>query len=243
MRHGVGRDIMGPDASSGWQGLYASAGAQKVLLEQNNRDLADALNAARAESAHRASEVLELTRQNSKLESDLANEKANSERLTQQFKLLAADILKENSKTFSEGSQKELATLLDPLKTQIKEFREKVEQTQIDSKTGVAELRGLIGALAEQSKQMGEKAENLATALRGSAKTQGDWGEFILRDLLEKAGLREDEQYSFQQNFSGLKAKTAQSLNQRAPTSLFSCPAAATWLSTPKFLSRPTPIT
>ena len=66
-------------------------------------------------------------------------------------------------------------------------------------------MRGLIGALAEQSKQMGEKAENLATALRGSAKTQGDWGEFILRDLLEKAGLREGEQYSFQQNFSGLE--------------------------------------
>lgn len=189
----------------GYWARSASAGAQKVLLEQNNRDLADALNAARAESAHRVSEVLELTRQNSKLESDLANEKANGERLTQQFRLLASDILKENSKIFSEGSQKELATLLDPLKTQIKEFREKVEQTQIDSKTGAAELRGLIGALAEQSKQMGEKAENLATALRGSAKTQGDWGEFILRDLLEKAGLREGDQYSFQQNFSGLE--------------------------------------
>ncbi len=191
----------------GYWARSASASAQKVLFEQNNRDVADALNAARAESANRASEVLELTRQNSKLESDLANEKANGERLTQQFILLASDILKENSKTFSEGSQKELATLLDPLKTQIKEFREKVEQTQTDSKTGVAELRGLIGALAEQSKQMGEKAENLATALRGSAKTQGDWGEFILRDLLEKAGLREGEQYSFQQNFSGLEGE------------------------------------
>ncbi|HEU5457437.1 MAG TPA: DNA recombination protein RmuC, partial [Terracidiphilus sp.] len=32
----------------------------------------------------------------------------------------------------------------------------------------------------------------------------GDWGEFILRDLLEKAGLREGEQYSFQQSFTGL---------------------------------------
>jgi DNA recombination protein RmuC len=55
----------------------------------------------------------------------------------------------------------------------------------------------------------------LSTALRGSAKAQGDWGEFILRDLLEKAGLREGDQYSFQETFGGLenenggRAKTA----------------------------------
>ncbi len=47
------------------------------------------------------------------------------------------------------------------------------------------------------------------TALRGSAKTQGDWGEFILRDLLEKAGLREGEQYSFQQSFSAADAENS----------------------------------
>jgi DNA recombination protein RmuC len=40
--------------------------------------------------------------------------------------------------------------------------------------------------------------------LRGSSKTQGDWGEFILRDLLEKAGLHEGHEYSFQQSFTGL---------------------------------------
>ena len=38
--------------------------------------------------------------------------------------------------------------------------------------------------------------------MRGSAKAQGDWGEFILRDLLDKAGLREGEQYRFQQSFA-----------------------------------------
>ena len=65
------------------------------------------------------------------------------------------------------------------------------------------------------NQQLSEEAKNLTTALRGSSKAQGDWGEFILRDLLEKAGLREGEQYSFQQNFVGLasdegeKAKSA----------------------------------
>ncbi|MEI9968651.1 MAG: DNA recombination protein RmuC [Terracidiphilus sp.] len=191
----------------GYLARNASASTQKALLEQSNRDLTGALNSSRAEEAQRTGEILELTRQNSKFESDLANEKANAERLTQQFKLLSAEILKENSKTFSEGSQKELGNLLNPLREQIKEFREKVEKAQNDSNVGVAKLEGLIGNLGNVNQQLAAEAKGLATALRGSAKAQGDWGEFILRDLLEKAGLREGEQYSFQQTFSGLEGE------------------------------------
>jgi DNA recombination protein RmuC len=182
----------------------ASASTEKALFEQSSREMSEALSALQAQMATRDSEVLNLTRLTSKLESDLANEKSNAERLTQQFKLLAGEILRENSKSFSADSQKELGTLLDPLKTQIKEFREKVEQAQSDSKTGVAKLEGLIGNLGSLNQQLTQEAHNLSTALRGSSKAQGDWGEFILRDLLEKAGLREGEQYSFQQTFSGL---------------------------------------
>jgi len=151
----------------------------------------------------------------SQLEADLKNERQNViEKLTllneakaalsNQFQAVAAEILDQKSKSFSEGSQKEIANLLSPLKAQIEEFKKKVEEAQSDSKTGVATLQGLIGGLSNLNQQLTEQARNLTTALRGSAKTQGDWGEFILRDLLEKAGLRESEQYSFQQSFAGL---------------------------------------
>ena len=63
---------------------------------------------------------------------------------------------------------------------------------------------GLVGNLSNLNKQLSDDARNLTTALRGSAKAQGDWGEFILLDLLDKAGLREGEQYSFQQRFAEL---------------------------------------
>lgn len=122
--------------------------------------------------------------------------------LANQFEALAGKILDEKSKTFADASQKDLGSLLDPLKIQIKEFREKVEAAQKDSNTGVTRLETLIGSLSMLNVQLAEEAKNLTTALRGSAKTQGDWGEFILRDLLDKAGLREGEQYSFQQSFS-----------------------------------------
>jgi DNA recombination protein RmuC len=146
------------------------------------------------------------------LETKLENEKKNlqeklalldaaKQTLANQFEALAGDILEKKTKSFSEGSQKELGTLLAPLKEQINEFRKKVEEAQSDSKTGVTKLETLIGTLGGLNQQLTEEARNLTTALRGSSKAQGDWGEFILRDLLEKAGLHEGEQYSFQERF------------------------------------------
>lgn len=149
------------------------------------------------------------------LETSLANEQKNMAEkialletakaaLANQFEALAGKILDEKSKTFAESSQKDLGNLLTPLKTQIEDFRKKVEEAQKDSSTGVTKLETLIGSLSSLNLQLAEEAKNLTTALRGSAKTQGDWGEFILRDLLDKAGLREGEQYSFQQSFIGV---------------------------------------
>ncbi|HUX27612.1 MAG TPA: DNA recombination protein RmuC [Terracidiphilus sp.] len=227
-----------------------SASAEKALLDQRNRELADALNAARAELtqaqaeslAHAGFESLAAEREKSlqqlaaerdtlrselqasaevvrthtahisQLEADLRNERQNlaeklalletaKQALANQFESLAAEILEKKSKTFSEGSQKELGTLLTPLREQIKEFREKVEQAQSDSKTGVTKLETLIGTLGGLNQQLTAEAHNLTTALRGSAKAQGDWGELIARNLLEKAGLREGEQFRVQETF------------------------------------------
>jgi DNA recombination protein RmuC len=149
----------------------------------------------------------------SQLEADLRNERQNlaekialletaKKSLSDQFQALASEILDQKSKTLAESSQKDLNTLLAPLQTQIKEFRDRVEKVQSDSTVGVTELKTLIGNLNMMNQQLSDEARNLTTALRGSAKTQGDWGEFILRDLLDKAGLREGEQYTFQQSFT-----------------------------------------
>jgi DNA recombination protein RmuC len=149
----------------------------------------------------------------SQLEADLHNERKSlgekvellenaKKALADQFQALAADILDQKSKLFSDGSQKEIGTLLNPLRQQIEDFRKKVEEAQSDSKTGVTRLETLIGSLGTLNQALTEEARNLSTALRGSSKAQGDWGEFILRDLLDKAGLREGEQYVFQQPFA-----------------------------------------
>ena len=195
-------------------GFEAQATERKTAIDR----LASERDAARAELQSRIEAERLASSRISQLESDLRNEKQNlaekvalletaKTALANQFEALAGKVLDEKSKTFSESSQKDLGTLLDPLKTQIKEFREKVEAAQKDSNTGVTKLETLIGSLNTLNQQLAEEAKHLTTALRGSAKAQGDWGEFILRDLLDKAGLREGEQYSFQQSFSGVDAE------------------------------------
>src|SRR5258708_1196192 len=159
-----------------------------------------------------------LTAEISQLQADLNNERRGlaekvalletaKKSLSDQFQALAGEILDQKSKAFAEASQKDLGNVLSPLRDQIKEFREKVEQAQTDSKDGVTTLRTLIGNLGTMNQQLSEEARNLSTALRGSAKAQGDWGEFILRDLLDKAGLREGDQYKFQQSITGLESE------------------------------------
>jgi DNA recombination protein RmuC len=196
----------------------ASSKAQSAAFEALAAERERAAAGLRGELQGKSEAERDLAARVSGLEAELRNERQNlkeklelletaKKALADQFQALAGEILDKKSQAFSESSQTQLGTLLEPLKTQIKEFREKVEQAQSDSKTGVAKLEGLIGNLGSLNQQLAEEAKGLSSALRGSAKAQGDWGEFILRDLLEKAGLREGEQYSFQQSFMGLESE------------------------------------
>jgi DNA recombination protein RmuC len=197
-----------------------SAALETLAAEREKRigELGGEIEALRASLAAKTDEAGRLAATVAELNAKLESEQKNlaeklalletaKKALADQFQALAGDILDQKSKSFSEGSQKELGSLLNPLKTQIEEFRKKVEEAQTDSKTGVATLQGMVGSLTNLNQKLAEDARNLTTALRGSAKAQGDWGEFILRDLLEKAGLREGQQYSFQQSFTGLESE------------------------------------
>jgi len=152
----------------------------------------------------------------SRLEAELKGERESSQEklklltdarieLTHQFEALAGKILDEKSTKFTEQNKTNLDQLLNPLRVQINDFRGKVEEAQKDSLAGRVELRGKLELLEKLNQQLSAEAHNLTTALRGSSKTQGDWGEFILRDLLEKAGLREGEQYRFQETFAAVE--------------------------------------
>jgi DNA recombination protein RmuC len=62
-------------------------------------------------------------------------------------------------------------------------------------------LRTEVKKLSELNTQITKEAENLAKAIKGDTKTQGNWGEFILERILEKSGLTKDREYRVQASF------------------------------------------
>jgi DNA recombination protein RmuC len=196
------------DARAGFEAL---AEERRKTIEQFNQEksaLRDDLRAkTEAEGAAHAriSELeAELRSEREGLKEKVALLETAEKTLADKFEVLSGRIFDEKTKAFSETNKNELGNLLTPLREQLGDFRKRVEEAQSDSKTGVTELKTLIGALGTLNQALTEEAHNLATALRRDTKAQGNWGETILRNILDKSGLEEGEHYRFQPSFMEL---------------------------------------
>ena len=122
------------------------------------------------------------------------------EQMTKEFKLLAAEIMKLNSESFSKQNKEQIETILTPLREKLVEFQQGVKDAHTESVKDHATLVEHIRQLTESSAKMTTETSSLTRALRGEAQTQGAWGEMILASILEKSGLREGEEYVVQQS-------------------------------------------
>lgn len=139
-----------------------------------------------------------LKEENIQLKAQSSQGEQNEKNLITLFENIAAKILKENTKDFAETNQKEIESLLKPFKENLHEFGQKMEQV----KTQNTVLETQIKTLKESSETLSKDAQNLAEALRGSSKIQGNWGEILLKRILESSGLEEDVHYTLQDSFS-----------------------------------------
>jgi len=126
----------------------------------------------------------------------------HEERLKKEFQNLANQIFEEKGKAFDEKSKASMDTLLSPFRTQIEEFRKKVEDIHHKDTEQQGALRAELQHLKEMNRQITEEAHQLATALKGQKKTQGNWGELILENVLERSGLRKDIDYKREVSFT-----------------------------------------
>ena len=161
-----------------------------------------AREAAEAQLAKLAEELTEL-RTRTDAERAHADEKLKmlddaKRALGDQFKSLANDILEEKAKRFTEQNQANLGTLLDPLRTQLSEFKGKVEEVYVQEGKDRSALSEQVRQLMELNQTLSRDATNLTNALKGSSKTQGNWGELILERVLEASGLRKGFEYHVQ---------------------------------------------
>ena len=144
--------------------------------------------------------TMQLTQERNQSQEKMALLQNAREELSLQFKNLANDILEEKSKRFSEQNQQSLGQLLDPLKTKLQEFQGKVEQVYVQEGKDRSALAEQVRQLMELNKTVSQEANNLTKALKGSNKTQGNWGELVLERVLESSGLRKGEEYDVQES-------------------------------------------
>jgi len=193
--------------SSGRQNgaLVAELDATRETLHQVRLDLTSVQD-ERAKTAAEASRLTdELTELRTRSDADRQNSEEKlqlllraKEALTDQFKSLANEILEEKSKRFAEQNQTSLGQLLEPLKTKLSEFQGKVEEVYVQEGKDRTKLAAQVDQLVALNQMLSQDAKNLTQALKGSAKTQGNWGELILERVLEASGLRKGEEYFVQ---------------------------------------------
>ncbi len=140
-----------------------------------------------------------VTAKNTALSEQMIAQKQDLENLNrkfnQEFENIANQILENKSAKFTEINKINLTNILEPLGQNIQEFKKKVEDSYNNESKERFSLGQKVTELAELNKQISQEAHNLTQALKSDSKIQGCWGEMILESILERSGLRKDEQY------------------------------------------------
>ena len=190
--------------------------AELIRLQQAVEHLTPSIESLRADVAQREQqiegqreEIAALSQSQARLQQSLQEREAHHQeqlkqltdarkQMTEQFQNLSAEVLKNNSQQLAQQQNERLTHLLKPFDQRLQAFGEQVRRTHDTDVRERISLKEELKRLAEQGERMTQEADGLAKALKGEAKTRGDWGEVILERVLEQSGLRRDQEYRVQ---------------------------------------------
>jgi DNA recombination protein RmuC len=150
--------------------------------------------------------ITQLTRQNTELQTkqserdashlrEVANFEQQKASLAEQFKILSHEILEERAKSLQESSKLTLSSVINPFQQSIDSFKKEVQEIHHRETTQQGELRRELESLKTLNQHMTTEAHELSTALRGQKKLQGNWGELVLENVLDRSGLQLGKDY------------------------------------------------
>ncbi|NTW54886.1 MAG: DNA recombination protein RmuC [Chlorobaculum sp.] len=126
--------------------------------------------------------------------------RADEARLQATLENLANRIVEERGAALSEQHRQRLDGLLEPFRLQLDSFRQRVDEVHRSDTELSARLLEQVRQLQELNHQVSDEANNLARAIKGESKKQGDWGELIVERLFEASGLVKGREYTVQES-------------------------------------------
>lgn len=127
------------------------------------------------------------------------------EQLEQQARLIKEQItttteriLKERAAELRTTNKEQLSSILNPLHENLRQMKEAVEKSDREQTITMERLGQSIQENLKQAKEVGQQADRLANALTSENKTQGNFGELRLRQMLEDMGFEEGIQFEEQ---------------------------------------------
>lgn len=169
--------------------------SNSLLLIKNDELRAEyhAVSVQRGELSSRCDELLNQI--NLIKDSEVESEK----RMKILFENVATKIIDDKKDKMDKMGAEQLKALLLPFGDNLKSFKSRVEEVYLNESKERHSLEREIKRLVEANQRISEDATNLTNALKGNNKTQGNWGEMILEQILENSGLvRGAEGYELQ---------------------------------------------
>ena len=111
-----------------------------------------------------------------------------------EFENVAQKIFQENTKSYKEESSKNLTQILTPFKENIEGFKKSIQSFENKEESLDKTIKDFININTD----MRDGTIKLTQALEGNSKTLGQWGEFMLANILEKSGLRKGDEFILQ---------------------------------------------
>ena len=152
----------------------------------------------RQSTATLTGQLATLTERQRQQESDFAALQARSRA---EFSEVSSRLLASSGAALREDHARTLKSLLDPVHARLVEFQTEVDRKFSEEAKEKASLKTQIEQLASLNQNLSHEARQLALALKGDSKTQGDWGELQLERLLEAAGLHAETHFDTQLSF------------------------------------------
>ena len=136
---------------------------------------------------------------------DYERQKRNEDEnlLREQIAAISKNIVHQGNQVIKQENQFQLEQLLLPFKEKLTTFENEIRAQKERGSAHFSSMESLVKALSEQHQQMNHTAQNLADALKGDQKTQGNWGELALERILEISGLQEGIEYEKQHTLKG----------------------------------------